>query len=72
MLGSYEFEEQNNYSKLGIKHSCAFLNACPETIKIINVENNKTYQDRDVDLIWVTFSPEKGTEVCQGNRAINL
>jgi len=63
MSGSYEFEEQNSYSKLGIKHSCEYLNAFHKTVKVINVENNKNYQDRDVDLIWVTFSLEKGTEV---------
>ncbi|MEW6496374.1 MAG: hypothetical protein AB1589_28200 [Cyanobacteriota bacterium] len=45
----------------------AWLCAQPETISVINVEDDPTFQSRDIDLIWTTQKGEVLVEV-KGDR----
>jgi hypothetical protein len=43
---------------VGVIHVTRFLKSIPHTIDILNVENDQSYQKKDIDLIW-TFSNNK-------------
>lgn len=53
MVNSYTFNEKNDYSKKGIAVVVDYLKSLGRTVKVNNVEDNKEFQQKDVDLIWI-------------------
>jgi hypothetical protein len=51
---TYTMYDAQEVAKLAATDIEAWLRSKPETINVVNVENNPDYQCRDVDLIWTT------------------
>lgn len=52
-FNNYTFDRQLKIGAQGVNEITDFLNEWKDTIgKVINVENNPEYQDKDIDLIW--------------------
>jgi hypothetical protein len=54
-------------AKLATADICAWLCSRPESISVVNVEDDPDYQHRDIDLIWVTHTGDILVEV-KGDR----
>lgn len=49
----YQFDEQLEVSKIASEHMETFLKGVPSTLTVVNVEDDKRYQKKDVDLLWM-------------------
>ncbi|MDZ7704105.1 MAG: hypothetical protein U5L04_06435 [Trueperaceae bacterium] len=59
----YNFNERNSMAARGAKQIEAWLSSLGVTAKVENVEDDKQYQDIDVDLIWYTHRNPAGYKV---------
>lgn len=64
---TYTMHEAQEVAKLAAADIEAWLYSKPETISVVNVENDPDYQRRDIDLIWTTHSGEILIEI-KGDR----
>ncbi|BAY29766.1 hypothetical protein NIES2107_16100 [Nostoc carneum NIES-2107] len=64
---TYTMHEAQEVAKLAASDIEAWLRSRPETIDVVNVEDDPNYQRRDVDLIWTTQTGELLIEV-KGDR----
>ena len=53
----------------GTTHIVSYLQSIKETLNVINVENDKEYQKRDIDLIWTYTEGSKTVEIKVDNYA---
>lgn len=49
---SYTMDEQLNIAKRASKEITTFLEHLPYSISVMNVEDDRAYQKRDIDLLW--------------------
>lgn len=62
---SYDFKTVLDIGKQASLEITEFLLSLPETVDVINVEDDSMYQGRDIDLIWLRYDGESlyGTEI---------
>lgn len=51
-MSSYEMSETDTVGKKGVEIIEKYLKTLPETIDVINVEDNHEYRKKDIDIIW--------------------
>lgn len=64
---TYTMHEAQKVAKLAAIDIEVWLRSQPETISVVNVENDPDYQRRDIDLIWTTQTGEILIEI-KGDR----
>jgi hypothetical protein len=64
---TYTMHDAQEVAKLAAADIEAWLCSKPETISVVNVEDDPNYQCRDIDLIWTTHSGEILIEI-KGDR----
>lgn len=64
---TYTMHDALEVAKLAAADIEAWLHSQPETISVVNVEDDPDYQRRDVDLIWTTQTGEMLIEI-KGDR----
>jgi hypothetical protein len=52
-MKKYTFSSKNKYSKKGINLVTKYLESLDETLKVINLEEDKRFQDKDIDLLQI-------------------
>ena len=57
---TYNFNDANNIASQASEEITTFLLSLPTTVKVVNVEKNKLYQNVDIDLIWYVRSQKTG------------
>nr|WP_322710867.1 hypothetical protein [Nostoc sp. ChiSLP03a]MDZ8212010.1 hypothetical protein [Nostoc sp. ChiSLP03a] len=55
---TYTMYEAQEVAKLAATDIEAWLRSQPETISVVNVEDDPNFQYRDIDFIWTTQSGE--------------
>ena len=55
---TYTMHDAQEVAKLAATDIEAWLRSQPETISVVNVEDDPDYQRRDIDLIWTTQTGE--------------
>lgn len=64
---TYTMHDAQQVAKLAATDISAWLLSKPETISVVNVEDDPDYQRRDIDLIWTTQTGEILIEI-KGDR----
>jgi hypothetical protein len=54
LMNTYSFKQSYDVSKLGVDRVVDLLSLIDDTVDIINVENDKSFQEFDIDLVHVT------------------
>ena len=67
MTNSYSMVEGLGVANKASADIEAWLRTKPETIDVVNVENDPDYQRRDIDLIWITQTGQMLVEI-KGDR----
>ncbi len=57
---TYSFGDANNIASQGAEEITTFLLSLPTTVKVVNVEKNRLYQNKDIDLLWYVRSKKTG------------
>lgn len=56
---TYSMDETMEVAKRGMKDIEKFLSSYPSSVGILNVEDHKAYQKKDIDLLWIYLHKDK-------------
>lgn len=60
---TYTMEAASEPAKIAAKHIEEYLHSIPNTIEVVNVENEPNYREMDIDLLW-KFRSNDDEEKC--------